>query len=439
MWENLKELNCVTDLKLYGETIFRLSQVAHKISVTNISDTIVLSSEYFKNYIQNRCIDSKLVEDCINQLRLIKITDDTEVVFSISVYKECNINSNPITSKANYTGIKNAITSIYERWFDGKPYSYRIAHKIRNEDTFPSVYIQPCPKSEIYSMITRQPSSGELMSNVKSWNLVHCTDPLPDKETRNFIPKIDSIFAAPQKIYFYYEKMSRNIVVTRLSNYPMTRNAYIGSLIEKHHDKLINDKCFIEHIDESDVMRFVGYTLSSKYNYNGLCISPGYANGKAMFYFSDFTKILQENYENYIFFANEFSPEHINILERCKGAIFSCGGMTSHGATYCRSMGVPAIAYSRIVFDEEKETVLTDFETINEGDEIYISAHENYWCKNGSFEAIYKPNVDEHPLQYVLDIMKNFRCEVELSSCSIDFQCHFATIIQALRKVGYDI
>lgn len=199
MWENLKKISCIESPKIYGETIFRLSQAAHKISFESISDTIILSSDYFKSYIQYRCIDSAVIDDCVNQLKSINIEENMDVMVSISVYKGCNINSDSITTKANSMGIKNAITSIYERWFDGKPYSYRIAHKMKKEDTYPSIFIQPYFQSELYSMITRQPSSGELMSNVTLWNFVHCTCPLQGNNERNLVSAIDTIFFAATK------------------------------------------------------------------------------------------------------------------------------------------------------------------------------------------------------------------------------------------------
>lgn len=439
MWKYLKNMECLSDSRLYGETIFRLSQLTHKISEKNIADTIVLSSDFFERYIENRCINEDIITDCINQLEIININEDVDIVVSMSVYKECNINNESITTKANYTGIKNALTSIYERWFDGKPYSYRIAHKMKKEDTYPSIYIQPYSHSELFSMVTRQPRSGELMSKVKSWNLVHCTNPLQGKDERNLIASIDTVFALPQKIYFYYDKPSQDIIITSLGNYPMTPNAYIGCLIEKHRNKLIDDKYFIEHINESDIIKFEGYALCSQHIYKGLGLSSGYANGKAIFYFSDLKKILQDNDSNYIFFGIECSHEDIDILKNCKGAIFTYGGMTSHAGVICRALGVPAISYSDIIFDKVNNMILTDTETIKEGDEIYISASEKYWSKNGRLEALYKPLIDEHPLLYVLDTMKRFRNEAKLSYCNIDFQYHFATIIRALKKAGYDI
>lgn len=439
MWKNLKKISCIKTPKIYGETIFRLSQAAHKIPFENISDTIILSSDCFKSYIQDRCIDPALIIDCVNQLKSINIEENMDITVSISVYKVCNINSDSITTKANYIGIKNAITSIYERWFDGKPYSYRIAHKMPKEDTYPSIYIQPCFQTELYSMITRQPSSGELMSNVTLWNLVHCTCPLQGENERNLVSAIDTIFPLPQKIYFYYDQSSKDIIITSLGNYPMTKNAYIGCLIEKHRNKLIDDKCLIEHINESDIIKFEGYTLSSQHIYKGFGISPGYANGKAIFYFSDFKKLLQDDDSDYIFFGIESSYEDIDILKKCKGAIFTRGGMTSHAGVICRGLRVPAISYSKIKFDKVNNMVITDAETIKEGDEICISSHENCWSKNGRFENLYKPHLNDHPLLYILDIMKRFRNEASFSCCSIDFQCHFATIIRALKKAGYDI
>ena len=80
---------------------------------------------------------------------------------------------------------------------------------MKKEDTYPSIYIQPCFQTELYSMITRQPRSGELMSNVTLWNLVHCTCPLQGENERNLVSAIDTIFPLPQKIYFYYDKSTK--------------------------------------------------------------------------------------------------------------------------------------------------------------------------------------------------------------------------------------
>lgn len=439
MWKHLKNMECLSDSRLYGETIFRLSQLTHKISEKNIADTIVLSSDFFERYIENRYINEDIITDCIKELGIININEDADIVVSMSVYKECNINNESITTRANPTSIKNALISIYERWFDGKPYSYRIAHKLKKEETYPSIYIQCYSNSKLFSMITRHPSSGELMSSVESWNLIHCTVPIKSEKERKIVSTIDSVFVLPQKIYFYYDSLSQDIIITSLVNYHMTRNAYISCLIEKHRNNIIDNKCFIEYINESDIIRFEGYTLYSQHSYKGLGVSPGYANGKAVFYFSDFEKILQDNTGNYIFFAIEISPEDIAVLKHCKGAIFSRGGMTTHGAAACRGLGIAAITGTNIIFDKANNMVLTDFETIKEGDDIYISAYENYWCKNGRFEPLYRANINEHPLLYFLDVMKKFRNDVEIPTCSIDFQRHFATIIRALKKAGYDI
>ena len=439
MWNNLKNIDCLNNSKLYGETIFRLSQVVHKTSVVDISDTIVLPSNFFQSYIENRYIDTEIISDCINKLRSINISDDMDIVIALSVYKDCNMNSNTITTKATSVCIKNALTSIYERWFDGKPYSYRIAHKMKKEDTYPSIYIQSFSNSNIFSMITRQPSSGELMSNVESWRLVHCTVPHQSENERKIISEIDSIFALPQKIYLYYENMTQKIFITGLCDYPMTRNAYIDCLIEKHRNKIISDQLFIESINESDVIRFVGYTLSSQHSYRGFSVSPGYAHGKAVFYFSHWEKALGDINGDYVFFAIEHLPEHIEIMKHCKGAIFQRGGLSSHGAVACRGLGVSAIIDSNITFDEENNRILTAFETVNEGDDICISSNEGYWCKNGTFEPTYKLNIVDHPLLYVLETMKRIRNKSDFSSCDIGFQLHFANIIRALKKVGYDI
>ena len=48
-------------------------------------------------------------------LQIQLIEENVDITVSISVYKVCNINSDPITTKANYIGIKNGILKSSEK------------------------------------------------------------------------------------------------------------------------------------------------------------------------------------------------------------------------------------------------------------------------------------------------------------------------------------
>ena len=85
------------------------------------------------------------------------------------------MNPNPIIVKNSHSNIKNAINKLYERWFDGKPYSYRIAHQLNQKETYPSIYVQSQTNAKIHSLITRHPVSGKLMLNEEWRNIVHCS------------------------------------------------------------------------------------------------------------------------------------------------------------------------------------------------------------------------------------------------------------------------
>ena len=105
MWNNLKSTDLINDSMYYGETICQLSRIVHQSPSLNVTETIFLSSKYFSEYLVNRNISDDIVNDCIIQLNKIGILEKEEIIFSISVWKNCNMNPNPIIVKNSHSNI----------------------------------------------------------------------------------------------------------------------------------------------------------------------------------------------------------------------------------------------------------------------------------------------------------------------------------------------
>lgn len=436
MWNNLKNSDLIDDVMYYGETICQLSRIVHNAPSLNVTETIFLSSKSFSEYLVDRNVNDDIVNDCIRQLEKINNSENDEIVFSLSVWKNCNMNSTPIIVKNSHPNIKNAMNQLYERWFDGKPYSYRIAHHLKKEETYPAIYIQSQTKAKIHSLITRHPVSGKLMLDEEWRNIVHCsTSPHGEKE-KHLLEEIDDLFITPQKVFFYYKNNTQELIVSKTDNYPMKQNAYLYCLAEKHQRRIITDKMFIEYINPSDLVLFQGYKLCAKRLYKGMGVSPGKAYGMAVFQNSNWDYIIQKSNLSYILFVEEFSPEDVDKIKKCRGSIMCRRGMTSHGAAVSRAMGIPVIADSRINIDYINKEAQIEDETIREYDNICISGIDGYWAKNGSFEPYYKLDLDENPLKYLINIIKFIRDNKKLTDYSLDFQMHFSEIVNALKKTG---
>ena len=370
MWNILKNTDLINDIMNYGETICQLSRIVQNATSLNVTGTIFLSSKSFSEYLVDRNVNDDIVNDCIRQLNKIRIFENEEIVFSFSVWKNCNMNSTPIIVKSSHPNIKNAINQLYERWFDGKPYSYRIAHHLKKEETYPAIYVQSQTKAKIQSLVTRHPVSGKLMLDEEWRNIVHCsTSPHGEKE-KHLLKEIDKLFITPQKVLFYYEYNTQELIITKTDNYPMKQNAYLYCLAEKHQRKIISSKTLLEYINPSDIVYFQGYKLSAKNKYKGVCVSYGSACGKAVFQNSNWDTLLNNSDDSYILFIKNSTPENLNLLKHCRGAILCKGGRISHEAVICRGMGIPAIADSRINIDLEKKEIHLGNKTIREGDQI---------------------------------------------------------------------
>lgn len=440
LFVNIWDTDKVLLAKEYGETIAHLSKVEKKTNL-QIIKTIVLSKQIFNMYYENRYISDDIIDSAVNLLKECGILLDTPIFMGISVYKECLIPIRQIVINNNFTSIKYAMTKLYEAWFDDKPQAYRIAHKMVKEDTFPSVYIQPVALIDnIFSVITRNPVDGTILKSDNYQHIVHCKLPFFNEVINSMLNVIDDVFVVPQKILFTYDEC-RNVSIIKLKEYPMTKKAYLSMLVEKHRKKHISNEEFLQSVLPDDLLKFDGYGLDVPSVYKqAIGLSPGAARGYVIFTSTDLQTLREKgNYGPYILVADELSPEDIDILHQCSGAIFTRTGMTSHGATICRGMGIPAIGDGRFNIDRMNKVAYALGNEMHEGDAIYICALvECGWSLDGKIVPTFKAQVDRGLYIYLNKVLREYDDMNLFSQCELEFQLHYAEIKKALHKLGVE-
>lgn len=78
----------------------------------------------------------------------------------------------------------------------------------------------------------------------------------------------------------------------------------------------------------------------------------------------------------YIYAVSEASPEDADVISESAGLISCFGGMTSHGAVMCRSMGRPCVAGAEVMIGTTRKTLCARGHVFPEGSDITISGTE---------------------------------------------------------------
>lgn len=438
MWKSLRETACFRDAAAYGEELYRLSLLTHRLSGAEVAETVFLSSNYFEDYIQTRAVDAAVVDSCIKKLEQLQISGS--VVVRLSVRKDCNMNREPLTVRVSPANLANALTGCFERWFDGKPYAYRCTHRMKPQETYPTVYLQPLLPGETYTVITRNSLTGNLLTETDyRQNKVHCTVPSFGSAEQQLVAETDALIAVPLKIRFCYAQPSGTLTVVHCERYPMKKEAFLHCLTEKYARRQLSGEAFLWLLDPDDLVRADGRTLVADAVRCGLGNGMGTAAGQIVFRTSDRKAIARLfGTQSYIFVTTDTYPGDTEILRFCQGALFGRGGMTSHGMTITRGFGIPAVTDTAITVDASNKRFGTGGEVFEEGDIVCIDSVRGVWAKNGSFIPSYRADLDNRFLSVVISVLQGVS-KGDFSHYPLDFQMHVSRLANALKRIGYSV
>lgn len=418
-------------LSEYGEKVCQLWKLHNKYKSFRTEQSVIISTDEFRYYIETRFLSDGFINKCIQKISML----ESEIIdFYISVDEDCYISEPIIAVVFSKVNVHNTIIKIYERWFDIKSLTFRTVHKLSPTQTYPAIIVQPHRDDEQITL-TRNQKTGALFSENDGENSVLCTSKRLSPYEMDMIKCIDRISDKAYRIAYFLNKTNMTIVVRRLDDYNMTREAFLSVLFEKMKYGVITQKQAIEQLKPEDISLFTEYVFDADLKYEGFNVSQRATCGKAVFPWTDDRLITDSS----IMLACEVHSELLDKLKKCCGAIFSrSGGYTSHEAVICNGLGIPCItgAYD-LMINESKNIAYTSKEEINQGDVICFQ--NNNWGKTEQvfWEPKYKLACSENKIKQIEELVSFFSDTNVLKKYPLEFQFHIAKLIRALHNVGY--
>lgn len=422
--------------KKLGKLAFRLNQLASVQNDFQIEHTVVLDTDCFSAYMENRYLPDELIGQCVSLLSQFHV-DKVDVY--LSVYIDCLIDDRSITVSLSHSGIHNAIREFYEGWFDAKPYAQRSVRHLAPADTYPAILIQPHREHEL-STVTINPRTGELMKSGDGRAIVHCSKSELSEDEENMIKMVDQKCDLPGKIIYITNTSNGRITIRRILDYPLKADYLLNFITTKVETGAFSRLKAISMIQPERIATFwrLHNTLVAKTFFIGFEAASSWpAVGQAVFRWSEESAITESS----IFLADEMRPEEIPILAKCVGSVFSRGGMTSHAAVASRSLKKTCITGSRdLVFDWENNKAYTIHgEEITEGTRICIVG--NKWAIDGRIEQNeeYKAVCSTATIQKVHNLLQPYSDPQAMKMLPIETQFHISELINAIKKTRWQI
>ena len=417
--------------KKLGKLAFRLNQLASVQNDFQIEQSMVLTTDCFCDYMDNRFLPDDIVKKCVSLLSQFH-ADKVDVY--LSVYIDCLIDDRPKTVSFSYSGIHNAIREFYEGWFDAKPFAQRSVRHLAPSDTYPAILIQPHREHEL-STVTINPKTGELMKSGDGRAIVHCSKSELSEDEEKMIKTVDQYLCPPGKIIYFVNPDSREITIRRVLDYPLTAEFRLSNMISKYERGYFSSLETIKTLHPEFISEYYGYDVDfgDMIQHTGLAAnynSP--VMGKAVFRWSPESFVT----ENSIWLGSEASPEDILLLKKCLGTIQSRGTMTGHAATVCRGLGKPCIVGANdLTIDWKNQKAYTmQGEEIKDGDTICISG--NKWALGGVIVPAYRSQVSFSIRKKVYSLLQPYFNEQSLKMLPIETQLHISQLINAMKRIG---
>lgn len=418
-----------------GEEIFNLRTLQSQ--GMEVIDTLVLTNKLFYLFKNNLSIDNNVIYKILGYLSS-ELFINNDYVFIQSSLKEKCIGIIPyIKVEKNFTSLKYSIEKIYRSWFEEKAMAYRISHKLKDEDTFPALFIQPYLK-DIKTITTRSCTTGELICRSNYSDNAQCNIKEFDNAYENYLNKIDYGIRKPSKIFFIKDN---GIKICKIKEQVMTNTAYLICIGDYYKRGIIDKIEFIMRLEPKNICKKLGY----KYHFDnsisqlkGLPTSPGISTGKIILRNYEFKKNIDNGL---ILLIDEATGEDIELIRASIGVIATRGGMTSHAACICRGMHIPSISTSSICFDNKKRSVYVNGVEINELTNVYIdgiTGEAVFFKGDYYYEDNYVSIENKSVLDTVYEILRQTTDNYNLfKELSVDKQLHFSELKNHFKKIGY--
>ena len=403
-----------------------------------LESTLLISNRVFKSYKDSNRHDFNSIDSIIGEL-----TKRLEAFEYIDLNPSFlnHINGIPSFKRVpnNSKIIKEKLLNIYDSWFDNYAEAHRITYSIKDEETFPAIYVQPS-RINVESYVTRCPKTGKI-TNQENTDNIHNTIKSVSRESETLFFQLESILKAPVKFYYYFD--SGKIIIRDVEQETMNQHAKWYSINDLYLKKIINNEEFVTLLDPNMIFGKSGFKPIDKTNNNlssieGLPASPGIAIGKLIF-----RQTRYNDFSDYsIFCCNEMIPDDIEELNLAAGAISTRGGMLSHLAVVAKAMGKPAVTGASFSINMQRRELIIGNKIFPENSfvavdgnngNIFVSTEtiniENNYVANSSYEY----------LQASYLLLKKMGTSLSFKDYSLDFQMKIATLLSAFNKIDFKL
>lgn len=355
-----------------------------------IVNTLLISNQAFKHYAEKRILDDRLIEQIVRRLQAGYFSRCKEVYVQVSTPKKCSGLFDKFRVRNNRTSIRYVVEKIYRTWFEEEARTFRIIQRLGEEDTAPAIYIQPC-FDQVLSLDTRTPVTGELTNRENHTDDIDNVVDYFHRRDSAFLAKIESIIRRPSLVYFVRGTLNR---ICRIDDELMTNAAYLNVITEYLKTGLIDQVEYLMRITPPMILnaRLVPYSEDDIVA-KGLGVSESLSNGILIFRTSNLDKAPTERFVLAIDYA---SPDDVDLLYRCVGAIGTYGGQTSHLAVFSRGTGIPAVIANDCDVLEDLRVLRTPHRQLEEFTPLIVDG------SNGHVAIINTSDTDVSGYRYVV-------------------------------------
>ena len=390
-----------------------------------VVDTIFITNLLFKQYIEERKIDDKIIDSLMDKIK--KNFNNPKSVFVQTSFKS-NIKWIPTNLEIDFNenSIISTLENIFNAWFSPKVKAHRSTNFISEESSYPSIYFQKAYE-KIDSFVTRSPATGQRTCNDNLDN-VHNTIDTINENYSNILSEIEKISGHPSKIYFH---KSSNIEICRVGYYEMTLLAEWVSINELLENEIIDEIKFLVKIKPSMISEYIGKSpaVINGIQLSGKPVSDGIAIGRLIF--PGFNDDKSDN--SYIFCCEKFNLQMENELKNSSGAFTSHGNATSHLSVISRGMSIPAVVGVEFSIDQSNRILIARGETYKELSYVSVDGEKGNVVLSSdpiNFHSSYQvPKKSEEYIQRVKGIIETVTNDSNsFKTLHVDIQKHIALL-----------
>ena len=201
-----------------------------------------------------------------------------------------------------------------------------------------------------------------------------------DMEPKAFLPQLRDVSAKLESMFqdmcdFEFTVQDGKLYVLDARVGRRTEAAAVRIATDLFLEGKISGKTLVRRIEPAAIEKVLDPRVIINPNVRelgrGLPASPGASRGVAAFS-SDSVVRLQKSGDPAVFLCVEMTPDDIHGVDASVGVVTFLGGMTSHGAVWCRGMGRPCVSAVKWSFDATGTIVTADKNKIREGDPLTI-------------------------------------------------------------------